>query len=51
MVIAREFTKNDKKELLEMVEEIKNYDGNFEGLTNIKSIDNYDEFLKKFAML
>lgn len=47
MVIAREFTKNDKKELLEMVEEIKNYDDNFEGLTNIEIIDNYDEFLKK----
>ena len=47
MLIAREFTKEDKDKLLEMVNEINELDGNFEGLNNIKNIDDFDEFLEK----
>lgn len=47
MVIAREFTKSDENKILEMVNEIKSFDNNFEGLTNISNIDNYDEFLNE----
>lgn len=46
MLIAREFDKNDKDQLLEMVKEIKEYDNNFEGLNNISRIEDYDIFLE-----
>lgn len=46
MLIAREFKKEDKVKLLDMINEINNFDGNFEGLTNISKIINYDTFLE-----
>lgn len=45
MLIAREFTKGDKNNLINMIEEIKTFDNNFEGLTNISGIEDYDKFL------
>lgn len=50
MLIAREFTKDDENYLIDMIKEINNYDGNFEGLTNISKFDDYDEFLKKLEI-
>ena len=47
MIKAREFTKEDKLKLLDMVNEINNLDSNFEGLSNIKKIDDYDSFLEQ----
>lgn len=47
MIVVREFTLDDKNILLDMVNEINNFDGNFEGLNNISKIDNYEEFLFK----
>ncbi len=47
MLIAREFKKQDKIKLLDMINEINNFDSNFEGLTNISKIINYDKFLEK----
>ncbi|MCI8344900.1 MAG: GNAT family N-acetyltransferase [Clostridia bacterium] len=47
MLIAREFKKEDKIKLLDMINEINNFDSNFEGLTNISKIINYDKFLEK----
>ena len=41
MLIAREFKKQDKIKLLDMINEINNFDSNFEGLTNISKIINY----------
>ena len=47
----REINEHDKKELLEMVEEIRNdvLDDKFEGFRNISDLttDNYDDFLKE----
>lgn len=47
MLIAREFTKDDELMLRHMVDEINLTDSNFEGLSNISNIENYDEFLSK----
>lgn len=47
MIMAKEFTKKDKEQLLDMINEINNYDGNFEGLNNIKKIENFENFLNK----
>ena len=47
MMNAREFTIHDKEKLFEMIDEISNYDGNYEGLTNISNVNNYEEFLLK----
>lgn len=47
MLIAREFKKEDKLQLLDMINEINNFDSNFEGLSNIKKIDDYDSFLEQ----
>lgn len=47
MLIARELKKEDETKLLDMVDEINNFDSNFEGLTNISKIINYDLFLEK----
>ncbi len=46
MIVARELNKEDKTKLLDMIDEINNFDGNFEGLTNISKIINYDMFLE-----
>lgn len=47
MLIAREFKKEDKNQLLDMINEINNFDSNFEGLINISKIDSYDSFLEQ----
>ena len=47
MLMAREFTSSDKEQLFNMIEEINNYDGNFEGLNNIGRLSDFDEFLNK----
>lgn len=47
MLIAREFKKEDKTQLSDMINEINNFDINFEGLTNISKIDTYDSFLEQ----
>ena len=47
MNIAREFKKDDKIKLFDMINEINNIDGNFEGLTNIRGIVSYDSFLEQ----
>ena len=47
MLIAREFCLNDETELLNMVQEIQQTDGNFEGLDNLSKFDNIDSFLTK----
>lgn len=47
MLVAKEFELKDKESLLDMVDEINNFDANFEGLNNIKNIDNYEAFLLK----
>ena len=46
-LILKEATINDKEKILEMKLEIENYDNNFEGLTNISQIENYELFLEK----
>lgn len=40
MLVAKEFELKDKESLFDMVDEINNFDANFEGLNNIKNIDN-----------
>lgn len=50
MLIAREFTKDDEQKVLEMINEIRQIDNNFEGLSNMKDADNYEEFLKKLEI-
>lgn len=47
MLVAREFTMEDQKELIDMLNEIRQSDNNFEGLSNVKNVDNYEEFLEK----
>ncbi|MCM1283766.1 MAG: GNAT family N-acetyltransferase [Muribaculaceae bacterium] len=47
MVTAREFTEQDKAQLLAMVAEIKQCDANFEGLNDIENIGDYSLFLDK----
>lgn len=47
MIIAREFKKEDQTKLLDMINEINNFDCNFEGLTNIREIVSYDSFLEQ----
>lgn len=47
MLIAREFTKDDELVLKQMVTEINLTDYNFEGLSNISNIEDYDKFLEK----
>ncbi len=47
MLVAREFTIDDKNEIIDMVNEIRQVDNNFEGFTNIKDADNYEEFLRE----
>lgn len=45
MIIAKEFTKQDKEQLFDMINETKEYDGNFEGFEAIGRIVDYDVFL------
>ena len=47
MLIAREFTKNDELAIMDMVDEINEYDANFEGLNNLSRITDFEEFLQK----
>ena len=47
MIIAKEFTEQDRERLLDMVNEINEYDANFEGMDHIGGIDDYNVFLKK----
>lgn len=47
MLVAKEFTKNDEIQLMNMVKEIISFDNDFEGLNNISDIENYNEFLDK----
>ncbi|MCM1106871.1 MAG: GNAT family N-acetyltransferase [Blautia sp.] len=47
MVIAREFTEQDRESLLAMVAEIETCDANFEGLNDIERIEDYSLFLDK----
>lgn len=46
MLTAREFTENDKEKILDMVDEINSFDGNYEGLNNIGRIDSFDDFFQ-----
>ena len=46
MIIAREFTKSDEEQILNLIDEIRAYDSNFEGMDNIGRMENFDEFLK-----
>ena len=47
MIIAKEFTEQDKEQLLDMINEINGYDADFEGLDDIGRIEDYNVFLKK----
>ena len=47
MIIAREFAEQDKEQLLDMVNEINEYDADFEGFDVIRGIEDYNLFLKK----
>lgn len=51
MLIAREFTKDDELVLKQMVTEINLTDYNFEGLSNISNIEDYDKFLEKLEKI
>ena len=46
MIIVREFIKIDEDQITNFVDEIRSYDGNFEGLENISRIENFEDFLK-----
>jgi len=46
MIIVREFTKSDEEEVINFIKEIREYDGNFEGLDNIGRVEAFDEFLQ-----
>ena len=47
MVIVREFTEQDRERLFDMIQEIKEYDADFEGMDDIGRIEDYDAFLMK----
>ena len=47
MIIAKEFNEQDKEQLLDMINEINEYDANFEGLDDIGRMEDYNVFLKK----
>ena len=46
-MVVRELNIEDEDLVLEMIEEINNFDNNFEGLSNFKNIDDFHEFLLK----
>jgi len=46
MIIAREFMQGDEEQVINLVDEIRKYDGNFEGLDNIGRIKDFNEFLQ-----
>lgn len=45
MLIAKEFTINDKNQVLDMINEINQTDQNFEGLGLLRNIKTYEELL------
>lgn len=45
MIIAKEFAGQDKEQLFDMINEINEYDADFEGFDVIKSIEDYNLFL------
>ena len=47
MIITKEFTEQDKEQLFDMINEINEYDANFEGLDDIGKIEDYNVFLEK----
>ena len=47
MIYAKEFMEQDKDQLFDMINEINEYDANFEGLDDIGRIEDYNVFLKK----
>lgn len=46
MLIAREFTKDDEEQVTNFIDEIRAYDGNFEGIDNFGRAKDFDEFLQ-----
>ena len=46
MIVVRELKKNDEEQVTNLVDEIRAYDGNFEGMDNIGRIEDFDEFLQ-----
>lgn len=46
MIIVKEFAQEDKEQLFDLIKEINEYDGNFEGADNITKITDYNSFLK-----
>lgn len=46
MIVSREFTKIDEEQVMNLINEIKAYDGNFEGMDNIGRMEDFDEFLQ-----
>ena len=47
MIIAKEFTEQNKKQLLDMINEINEYDADFEGLEHVGKMEDYSAFLKE----
>lgn len=47
MTYLRELNIGDKQKVIELCEEIRKYDNNFEGLDNFGRMNEYEEFLKK----
>ena len=45
-LVLREAKIEDKEQILKMKQEIEQYDNNFEGLSNLSKINNYEEWLK-----
>ena len=45
MFVAREFWPEDEEQIIGMKKEIEEYDGNFEGLSDIQRIQNFNDFL------
>ncbi len=47
MIIAKEFTEQNKKQLLDMINEINEYDADFEELEHVGKMEDYSAFLKE----
>ena len=43
-------SKAEEDEILQIIKEVNNLDGNFEGARSIKDIDDYDEWLEKLKL-
>ncbi len=48
MIIAKEFTEQNKKQLLDMINEINEYDADFEGLEHVGKMEDYSAFLRNW---